>query len=37
MTGAGWVFFSVFWGAIIVLNVYCYSKILRNKHKHGQE
>jgi glycerol uptake facilitator-like aquaporin len=37
MKFAGWIFISVFWGLVIILNAFCFGKILRNRHKHGQE
>lgn len=37
MTLAGWIFMGVFWGVVIALNLFCYFKILKHRHKHGQE
>lgn len=31
MTLSGWIFFSLFWGLIIGLNVFCYRLILKPK------
>jgi len=33
MTFLGWVFMIVFWAAIIVLNIFCFSTILKRKDR----
>ncbi len=37
MTTEGWVFMGLFWGVVIGLNLFCYVKIFKNRHKHGRE
>lgn len=37
MTLGGWIFFALFWTVVIVINIFCYSLILRHRHKHGRE
>jgi len=31
LTIGGWIFLCIAWGCIISLNIFCYSKILREK------
>lgn len=33
MTNAGWIFFALSWTGLLVLNIYCFGKVLRNRHK----
>lgn len=37
MTSAGWIFFSIFWGLVLSLNVFCYSKLFKKRSKGGVE
>ncbi len=37
MSHSGWIFMGLFWGIIIVVNVFCYKRILEHRHKHGRE
>lgn len=37
MNTGGWIFFGLFWGMVICLNIFCYTLILKHKHKHGRE
>ena len=36
MTTAGWIFFTLSWGSLIVLNIYCFAKVLADRNKKKQ-
>lgn len=33
MTNAGWIFFALSWTGLLVLNIYCFGKILSDHRK----
>lgn len=37
MTPAGWIFLTFFWSTVIGINIFCFRKIMKYRHKHGQE